>query len=183
MGQIVCTGNFVITHSDDVGRSDLVSYHDPEEAALIARFDANHAFRPLKTAPNLKTGWQLVLNSLSSTRLAIDHFYPAALGNALALEEGIPISHDLRDVLQRQTGLYAITKQITDPEASALIADICPPTKCLNHLLWNIGPGHPTPLTIPREHAPQSPLPLLCTEACPLLIGAARSIVRHRQTA
>ncbi len=180
IGQIVCTGDFVITHSDDIARTDLVISHDPEDAARIARFDEANNFRPLKTAPNLKTGWQLKLRSLTATRLAIDHFYPAALGNALAVLKGEPISTDLCDALGRQTGMYAVTKNITDAEAEAVIAKTCPPTKCLNHILWNISPGLPTPLTIAREQAIEDPLPLICSEACPLLISAARQAVKTR---
>ena len=180
IGQIVCTGDFVITHADDAGRTDLLTSHDPEDAAEIARFDKAQAFRPLKSAPTLKTGWQLNLRSLTATRLAIDHFYPAALGNALAVSQGIPISTDLRDALGRQTGMYAVTKKISDPEAEALIAETCQPSKCLNHILWNISPGLPTPLTISLNHALKDHIPLICTEACPLLISAARQIVKSR---
>ncbi len=170
----------MITHVDDVGRLDLACFDDAEEAAAIARFDAKDNFRPLKTAPNLQTGWQLNLRSLSAARLAIDHFYPAALGNALTVIDDIPISADLRDALGRQTGMYAVTKKITDPEATALIAETCQPAKCLNHILWNISPGLPTPLTIPRKEVLQEPLPLICTEACPLLVAAAREVVKSR---
>jgi len=169
-----------MTHHDDMGRTELTCFDDPEEAAHIARFDAEGNFRALKTAPTLKTGWQLKLRSLSAARLAIDHFYPAALGNALALTNGIPISRDLVEALGRQTGMYAVTKKISTPEAAALIAETCQPAKCLNHILWNISAGQPTPLTIPSEQALQAPLPLICTEACPLLIGAARKVVKSR---
>ncbi len=170
----------MITHVDDAGRTDLLCHTDPEEAAGIARFDSSGNFRPLKTAPNLKTGWKLNLSSLSSARLAIDHFYPAALGNALAITNGVPISCDLRDALGRQTGMYAVTKKITDHEATDLIAEACQPAKCLNHILWNISPDLPTPLTISRKEVLRDSLPLICTEACPLLVGAAREVVKSR---
>jgi sirohydrochlorin cobaltochelatase len=161
-----------------VGRTDLVTSHDPEDAAEIARCDDALAFRPLKSAPNLRTGWRLKLRSLTATRLAIDLFYPAALGNALSLSQGIPIATDLRDALGRQTGMYAVTKKISDPQAEVLIAETCHPAKCQNKILWNISPGLPTPLTINPNQALEAPLPLICTEACPLLISAARQIVK-----
>jgi sirohydrochlorin cobaltochelatase len=170
----------VITHVADEGRTDLEIFTDPEHAAEIARFDAAGEFRPLKTAPNLKPGWQLRLTSLSATRLAIDHFYPAVLGNALALERGDSIACDLREALGRQTGMYAVTKKITDDEAMALVAAACAPSICSNHILWNLSPGQPTTLTVSREIALKDPIPLLCTEACPLLVAAARKVVKSR---
>jgi len=181
IGQIVCTPDFLICHVDDAGRNDLELFTDPEAAAEIARFDAEGGFRPLKTAPNLKMGWEFRLCSLAEIRLAIDLLYPAALGNALAYAEGRLLGTDLRETLGRQTGMYAVTKKITDGEACTLVASTCDrSTKCLNHILWKISPDLPAPLTASQGAIASEKLPLLCTEACPLLIGAARDVVKSR---
>lgn len=184
VGQVLCSADFRLRHVDDAGRDDLEVFTDPEEAASIARFDAAGEYRPLKTGPNLKQGWEFRLSSLAETRLAIDLLYPSALGNALAYDRRQLAGTNLRETLGRQTGMYAVTKKLTDEEASALVKTTCDAsTKCLNHILWNISPGLPSPLTASPAQIGAEPIPLLCTEACPLLVAAAREVVKARPAA
>lgn len=181
IGQVLVRDNFSLRHIEDADASELEVFACPEAAIDIARFDACGHYRPLKTAPNLKQGWEIRLGSLSETRLALDFFYPAALGKALALERGGLQTTDLRETLARQTGMYAVAKKISDDEARTLICQTCDHTsKCRNTILWSIAPRVPTPLTQTTDTGLKEPFPLLCTEACPLLIGAARAIVKAR---
>ena len=57
-------GEFALCHRDDAERADLTSYSDAEAAVEIARYDDAGVYRPLKTAPNLRHGWVLLLGSL-----------------------------------------------------------------------------------------------------------------------
>ena len=66
LGQIVCACldyGYELRHRDDAERSPfaLTLYEDPEDAAQIALYDDTGAYRPLKTAPNLRHGWRLVV--------------------------------------------------------------------------------------------------------------------------
>jgi sirohydrochlorin cobaltochelatase len=180
VGQILVHPDFVLHHVEDERGWELERWTEPEVAADLARWNEARGFRPLKSAPDLRRGWMMELLALSEVRIALDLFYPAALGNALAFERGELQVTDLRMALGRQTGMYAVTKKITDEEADACVRTVCDGTRCLNHILWNREPGHPTPRTVGRDVPGADALPLLCTEACPLLVGAARSAVKGR---
>ena len=83
----------------------------------------------------------------------------------------------LRATLERQTGMYRITQTITDPKADALIGRFCEPKRgCLKKILWQIGPDAPI-TSLPPEKFPSSESPrewpLLCHEACNLLVAEA----------
>ncbi len=180
VGQVVCGTDFSLRHVDDAGLEGLEVFTDPEEAVAIARFDASGAYRPLKASPDLRRGWELRLASLSDVRLALDGFYPAAPGNALALERGTLRPTDLRETLARQSGMYAVTKSISDADASEVIRLTCDDTtRCRNRILWNLSPGLPAPLTHRPEDALEDPVPLLCTEACPVLVSALREKIKQ----
>jgi len=183
IGQAVCFGDFRIRHADDEGRdpATLEIFRDPADAIRIATWTDDGGYRPLKSAPNLRHGWELHAGSLDGLRLALDYLYPAALGNALAVESGEAIACQLRDTLGRQTGMYAVTKKITDDEADKLIRSACDDTsRCLKKIIWPVGPGRPSPLTHAKVDFPDGVVPLICAEACSLLVAGARSVVKSR---
>lgn len=178
IGQVKCSAGFRLQHVDDPQPTTV--YRDPEAARAIALFTDSGEYRPLKTAPNLRTGWALQLASLSEIHLALDHLYPAAIGNAIAYLHGKLNPTPLRETLNRQSGMYAITKKLRDDEAAPLIEQTCSRGACLNRLLWQIEEGLPSPLTENSPSPPHNEIPLLCTEACCLLVGAARTTVKNR---
>ena len=76
IGQVVITaadGGWELRHREDRGvdSATLVTHAQAEDARAIARYDAAGAFRPIKTAPDLKRGWRLVLPDLAGVRLAL----------------------------------------------------------------------------------------------------------------
>ncbi|MEI9894479.1 MAG: hypothetical protein WDN28_11490 [Chthoniobacter sp.] len=78
--------------------------------------------------------------------------------------------------------MYAITKKITDAQAQTLIGGFCRSDGgCLKRILWPIAPGIPI-TSLPAEKfqpsAPRPELPLLCHEACNLLVAKAREVVK-----
>ena len=136
-------------------------------------------YRPLKTAPNLRHGWRLSLKSLDEVSLAMDFLYPAALGTALAFARGTLRSVDLRDTLARQTGMYAVVRRITDEQAGSVIAATCNHANgCLRQILWSISSGLSTPLTHRDVLCSENEVPLLCAEACNLLVAAGRKMIK-----
>ncbi|HRH99152.1 MAG TPA: CbiX/SirB N-terminal domain-containing protein, partial [Prosthecobacter sp.] len=110
IGEIAITshadGSFSLCHIADRGQEDLQVHHEAHDALFIARNDAGGAFRSLHSAPTLNRGWRLDLTDLDELRLALDFFYPAALGMAHALEQEKLTAVPLRDLLGRQTGMY-----------------------------------------------------------------------------
>ena len=168
-------GGFFLCHSEDVGRGDLEVFDNPHDAASIALYDDAGAYRPLKTAPNMKHGWGLRVVSLADLHLALDLLYPAALANWRALLRNEKIATPLRDTVNRQTGMYRVTGLITNEEAQGIVDTLCRPG-CLRCIQWPI-PSDAVPPVVPVK---EKEIPLLCIDACSLLIAEARRVVKSR---
>jgi sirohydrochlorin cobaltochelatase len=193
IGQVVITtadGGWELRHRDDRGSDSatLITHTQPEDARVIARNDAAGTFRPIKTAPDLKHGWRLVLPDLAGVRLALEFFYPAALGMALAQERGSLEPVPLRALLGRQTGMYRFANGITDDQACAILGRCCDTaTKCLRRIVYPLaeaqslhGPAE-AKLGTAAGHAGDeaAAIPLLCMEACNHIVSAARKQARE----
>ena len=187
-------GEFSLTHHEDAARNDLVPYALSDDATRLARFDDAGNYRPLKTAPNLRHGWRLVLPDRSALRIALDLFYPGRLAAFLAWETGSLITTPLRETLQRQTGMYRPAAKISDAEANALVGDFCRSDGgCLRTILWKrdrMGTLASTLLTSEKFDPAHDQtgfgrpvIPLLCQEACNLLVAEARKIVKRGASA
>jgi sirohydrochlorin cobaltochelatase len=165
-----------LRHVEDATRTDLALQHDAEAARYFANLDATGIFRPLKTAPNLVRGWRLVLPDVAAVRRALDYFYPAMSGVWLSHTRGELVPVVLRETLGRQTGMYRVTQKLTDPQARDLIDTVC--SGCLKHRLWEIATPNPQAPAFPAGS-----LPLLCHEACNLLVAKAREVVKKAERA
>ncbi len=182
-------GGYLLRHAADAGADagTLTRHTHPEAAREVAKHDAAGTFRPLKTAPTLARGWELAVETLADLRLALDFLYPAALANWVRALAGEAKAPPLRETLGRQTGIYRVTSLIRDDEAGQLVAEVCG-EKCLRHVLWPLDAtqGWDT-LSAEKQTLPPGtpaaggPIPLLCLDPCPLLVGGARSIVKRRR--
>ncbi len=190
LGEVLITtnedGSYSLCHIADRGADNLQIHRSANEALLIARNDASGTFRPLHTAPTLKRGWRLDLSSLDDLRLALDFFYPAAIGMARALEQEKLTAVPLRDLLGRQTGMYRFVNTITDDQAHALIGKTCANDRCLRRILWPLTAAQPMAKEAASKtqpnHAPNA-MPLLCIEACTHVVSAARKAARENHEA
>jgi sirohydrochlorin cobaltochelatase len=187
MGEVLIRkidGGYELRHAADAGRDDL-PLADPRGVAL-----ANEAgeYRPLKTAPDLRRGWRFTAATLPELRHALDLLYPAMLGVLLDFQRGELAAVPLRETLARQSGMYAVTKKLTDDQAQALIHDVCRSDGgCLKSILWRISEGVPVsslpaakfdPAINQSAPAVAAPLPMLCQEACNILVARAREVVK-----
>jgi sirohydrochlorin cobaltochelatase len=180
IGEIIIAktdGGYTLRHASDHDRADLTPYHGAVEAREIARYDDAGKFRPLHSAPTLKRGWELHVSSLDELRLALDFFYPAAIGSACALENGTVSATPLRELLGRQTGMYRFTNTISDEQAFSMVAKTCAAKNCLRRILWPLTPEQPLPVDDSKAQAGATPL--LCLEACPHIVSAARKIAKE----
>jgi sirohydrochlorin cobaltochelatase len=166
---------FELRHRDDTQRTDLEEYGDAAAARELSTYDDSGKFRPLKTAPNLRHGWKLLLPDVAALRHALDYFYPAMLGVAESAARGALREVPLRVTLGRQTGMYRITQKITDVQARTMVDDVC--AGCLKHRLWEIDAPNPQAWT-PAPGA----FPLYCQEACNLLVAKAREVVKRAES-
>lgn len=182
-----CGDGFELMHHEDRGRADFALHTQPEDARLLATFDDAGAFRPLKTAPNLRHGWKLALADITALRRALEYFYPAMLGVLLSHERGELVPVPLRTTLERQSGMYVVTRKISDAQADTMIGDFCKSDGgCLKTILWQIAPGRPI-TSLPgskfdlKKNQPKTvacTIPMPCSESCNLLVAKAREIVK-----
>ena len=182
-------GGFDLRHRDDVNRDDLCLRTSAETAAEIARYDDAGKYRPLKTAPNLAHGWCLRVPDASAVRAALDLLYPGRIAALLAFENGALVMTPLRDTLARQTGMYRVAAHLTEQQADELVAGFCRSDGgCLRTILWRRdATGAPASRLLPLtkfdpafDQTGRSELtaPLLCQEACNLLVAEARAVVK-----
>src|SRR5438876_2061274 len=205
LGQILIQktyGSFVLCHRDDEVRNDLQRFKNAEDAIEIAKHDDAGNYRPLKTAPNLRHGWRLELETLEDLRHALDYFYPGRLAVFAACKSDKLQTTPLRDTLDRQSGMYRVAAKIFDSQVNDLVADFCRSNGgCLRTILWKRDadgaiastklpkdefdpardqataanpPGSATPATA----AIPATVPLLCQEACNLLVAECRKVVK-----
>ena len=180
--------DFVLCHRDDLGRRDLHDY-PAENAREIARFDDAGNYRPLKTAPDLRHGWRLEIVDLTELRRALDYFYPGRLAMFAEWKENRLTTTTLRETLDRQSGMYRVAAKISDEQINDLVGSFCRSNAgCLRTILWKRDERGAVPSTkLPPnkfdvshdqtghgEHV----IPLLCQEACSLLVAEARKIVK-----
>lgn len=179
LGQVQVMPGPVLRHVDDTGVLEIATR--PEDAREIAKYDGEGNYRPLKTAPNLRRGWELRLESLDDLRRALDFFYPAALGTWFAFRRNELVPLHLRETLGRQTGRYRVTNLVTDEQAGEAIRNRCNSrTGCLRRQLWRISPEVQSPFTEdPSEIKFDGALPILCVEACNLLVADIRPIAKQ----
>jgi len=173
---------FQLRHVEDEGLSGLAVHEGWQAARELCKLDAEGQFRAWKTAPNLKRGWQLHVPDLESVRLALDIFYPAAIGLAKQEEEGALRPVQLRENLARQTGMYRFANGIRDDQANEMVLRCCDTqTKCLRRITWGITADLPlgsgAEAKVLKADTTGS-VPLLCVEVCPHLVGEARKVSR-----
>jgi sirohydrochlorin cobaltochelatase len=198
IGEILITphpdGCYELRHHADEGAAGLQHLEGASAARHLSFFTAHGEYRPLKTAPTLQQGWRLTVDGPEALREALDHFYPAMTGLWLSHLEGTLESVPLRDTLNRQTGMYAATKRLLDEEGQALVGRTCRSDGgCLKRKLWRFD-GTTGLRELPAEECvadvrplPANPayreIPLLCHEACNLLVAACREVVKTRERA
>jgi sirohydrochlorin cobaltochelatase len=194
IGQIAIekSGNgFKLLHHDDANRTDLT---DERDAASIAKFDDAANYRPLKTAPNLRHGWRLELANVRELRFALELFYPGRLMSFYAFQKNKLVATPLRQTLERQSGMYRVAAAISDEQLDKVVANFCRSEGgCLRTILWKRdASGAIASKKIPPEKFDprhdqtgkrQTCIPLLCQEACNLLVAECRKKVTGKDVA
>ena len=200
------TGGFVVSHRDDESLDQLQTHQNAEDALEIAKYDDAGNYRPLKTAPNLPHGWRLELATLDELRRSLDYFYPGRLAVFATWKSGQLKTTPLRQTLDRQSGMYRVAAKISDPQIDDLVANFCRSDGgCLRTILWkrdqkdaiastklpnekfdptwDQAAARPTPVgtsrcDVPISHSRPATVPLLCQEACNLLVAECRKVVK-----
>jgi sirohydrochlorin cobaltochelatase len=187
---------YFLFHREDAGRSDLCLHRSAEDALALARFDDEKNYRPLKTAPDLAHGWQLQLTTLRDLRQALNYFYPGRLAALVAARNDRLATTSLRETLGRQSGMYRVAARISDAQIDEVVGNFCRSKGgCVRTILWKRDEsGREPSIRLPsdkydrqydqsraalRDAQPTTAvLPLLCQEACNLLVSACRKAVQ-----
>jgi len=180
---------FVLCHREDQNSGQLQVFRTPDDAVEIARYDDAGKYRPLKTAPNLRHGWRLELVDLGELRRALDHLYPGRVAMLAAWTENRLSTTALRETLDRQSGMYRVATKISDEQIDDVVGNFCKSDGgCLRTILWKRDAHRAIPSTKlpPEKFDPghdqtgrgQGAVPLLCQEACNLLVAECRKAVK-----
>jgi sirohydrochlorin cobaltochelatase len=188
---------FVLCHHEDAGlaRSDgfgnLEVHSGPDAARDLSLLNDAGEYRFAKACQDLRRGWVMTLADIGELRRALDLFYPAALGLNAALEDGRLEIENLRDKLNRQTGMYRYARNISDAGAQRLVTEVCGPAhQCAKRILWRIDADTP----LEDSEASRFPgiiggisgneaLPMLCREACNHFVAECRRVSKEEATA
>lgn len=198
IGEIIATrapgGSFEVRHrsewqrADPTGAPDVKVFTSPVAARNLAKYDRLGRYRPLKGAPNLPTGWRLQLGSVKELLQALDAFYPGALATWIAFQQGGVTPVNLRETLQRQSGMYRVTQKLTNAQGDELVGKCCRSDGgCLRTILWRLDLQNPISRLPSTKFNPafdqlagaEKSVPYLCVEACNLLIARARKVVKQ----
>src|SRR6476646_7902922 len=195
---------FVLLHRDDASLDRLQRYREAKDAIEIAKYDEAGNYRRLKTAPNLRRGWRLELATVEELKRALEYFYPGRLAVFAAWKSGYLKTTALRDTLDRQSGMYRVAAKISDPQINDLVADFCQSDSgCLRTILWKRDREGVIASTKLRKekfdpvydqvraacsrrpegdarasHSEAATVPLVCQEACNLLVAECRKVVK-----
>jgi hypothetical protein len=153
----------------------------PETLAILvgielrnwAQSAAGGAFRPLKSAPNLRAGWRAVAADGAALELLLHYLYPGALADWFAAQSPHPPITSYREFTARQTGMYRITTMLPDAVAGAAIRACCHADFCLKRRLWTVE-------GLASEEAGQKSV-IPCLAPCALMLEFARKVARLEQ--
>ena len=161
-------------------------FRSPEDAREVAKYDQTARYRPLKGAPNLPSGWVIELLNLDALKRALDYVYPGAVATWRAFRETNAPAVNLRQTLNRQTGIYRIAQRISTVQAENLVQKFCSSDgRCLRTIRWGIEPGQRSAFLPAKKSDPsidqtgegRKVIPYLCLEGCNMLVAAARKVV------
>lgn len=165
---------FELRHVIDASVSDSALETVGLDALLaLSNHTGSGAFRPLKSAPTLRSGWRVIPASPADLELALGYLYPGALADWYARHERKATGIAYRDYVNRQTGMYRITQMLSDEQVADLAQAACDHRFCLKQRLWN-GPA------LDSENNPAKSI-IPCLEPCPMLLEFARKSMRLEQ--
>ena len=167
-------GGFELRHADDADvADDVLKLLATPELRALAQFTATGAFRPLKSAPNLRRGWRWLAAGEAELEAALNTLYPGALADWLAAQSASPPVTHYRAFTERQSGMYRITTMLDDAAAERVARACCDRRFCLKQRLWTVG------ALVTDSVAAKSLIP--CLEPCAILLELARKAVRIEQ--
>ena len=165
---------FELRHVDDRERAEeTLRKLGPGDLRALAQLTAGGAFRPLKSAPSLRSGWVASVAGDAELELAVNQLYPGAVADWFASQSPQPPVTHYREFAGRQTGMYRLTTMLSDPQAAQVTHACCHKSFCLKRRIWTVTG------VAPDAVEEKSLVP--CLEPCALLLELARKAMRIEQ--
>lgn len=165
----VSSAGYSLRHLEDEHVDDLEVGEDPRAAREIAKLAEDGEYRPLKSSPNLRRGWELRVADARGLATAMNYLYPAGLVHWYLCREGRLQRTSFRENASRQSGIYKRVQRLSDEGVRDAARACCEDAVCLKKTLWDV--DERTPLDIDRG---QGEIP--CPEPCSIFVSFARRV-------
>jgi hypothetical protein len=160
---------YSLRHVDEAREEGLRVSDDPHDAREIARLTEGGEYRPLKSSPNLRRGWELRVEDALSLVTAMNYLYPAGVVHWYLHREGRLHLTSFREAAARQSGIYKRVQRLTDQGVLDAALACCEDSVCLKKTLWDV--DEDTPLDVDRG---EGEIP--CPEPCSIFVSFARRV-------
>ncbi len=160
---------YYLRHEDDVRATNLELHDDPLAAREIAKLTDAGEYRPLKSSPNLRRGWELRVEGARGLATAMNYLYPAGVVHWHLCREGKLEITDYRENAARQSGIYKRVQRLSDEGVQNAARACCEDAVCLKQPLWNV--DSETPLKMDRGDGE-----IPCPEPCSIFVSLARRV-------
>jgi len=148
---------------------DLAVHEAPRAAREIAKLTEEGEYRPLKSSPNLRRGWEIRVPGTGELAVAMNYLYPAGIVHwYLHREDRLEITN-FRENAARQSGIYKRIQRLSDGGVRKAAWACCEDAVCLKQTLWDV--DGKTPLEMERG---EGEIP--CPEPCSVFISFARRV-------
>ncbi len=160
---------YSLRHKDDADTTNLELHEDARTAREIAKLTAYGEYRPLKSSPNLRQGWEILVPDARELAVAMNYLYPAGIVHWHLYREGKLEVTDYRENAARQSGIYKRIQRLSDRGVQDAARACCEDAVCLKKTLWDV--DERTPLEMERGEGE-----ILCPEPCSLFVSFARRV-------
>jgi 4Fe-4S iron-sulfur cluster binding domain/DR2241 stabilising domain len=163
------SAGYYLRHKDDARAASLELHDDPLAAREIAKLTGTGEYRPLKSSPNLRRGWELRVEDARGLATAMNYLYPAGVVHWYLHREGKLEITDYRENAARQSGIYKRIQHLSDQGVQNAARACCEDAVCLKKPLWDV--DEKVPLKMYRG---EGEIP--CPEPCSVFVSFARRV-------
>jgi hypothetical protein len=160
---------YSLRHADDMEEESLDLSEDPRAAREIAKLTEGGEYRPLKSSPNLRRGWELRVADARALMIAMNYLYPAGVVHWYLRREGRLQLTSFRENAARQSGIYKRVQRLSDEGVLDAARACCEDAVCLKKTLWDV--DEDTPLHVDRGSGE-----IPCPEPCSIFVSFARRV-------
>ncbi len=159
---------YTLCHQDDTDAdTETLRTLTADELHQFVKTDADGRYRPLKTAPTLRSGWIMADLSGETLLKALDRIYPATVTNWYQERTDQLVVTHWQASLDRRVGQFDLDGDLP-PDAVEWVAEACcTDSQCLKRREWEYDEQHP--VGVDRGHGA-----FPCREPCELAVAAAR---------